>query len=1016
MTDAEANSGTRTSEQPGTSMEWQQDLFRVLSDRGAVAERSSTSSRSGQTTTPNAFDLLIQNGMHGVARAVLESAHARGDAELCIMVGMLRMHAHTDVGLAQLLSLNSSDVRADGVLVRRSLLSVAVRVASRSVKTIASLETQRTKHLDSLESISAIRLCYVALAFSNDIKNRAFDLNLLGVLVTAQNRPGLQLGAVGTKKDVQTPLHDLATACVQTCVAVEKALRPFKRNPPSPPLSSSKVTKADSPLCTDLRSSVMFQSLLELGKFAMSVLREMVGIVAYQSEPQEGLAECLTHARVIQRPTSTSTKSGLKVSILPRFFQPISHTIDTIISEAERDPCNHAIYLELFKNLLPRTSTHGDAAWILATHWTHELAPLQDRLARLFCMLGSTCMRKLRGLVSGVLRGLLGLCCEAVKPGPAGNMYVSLVSRVMDQVQACMDGRDLFSGRLDVLRNWVLFLEETISGVEGDGFKCGVKVCLSIHVKLNLEVVPSDKVELCLSLVLLLIRWNMKEHDIMDCILLREIQHIINTLAAKTCHDDNVWNPQLETLFSFIVPVSAVNGNVALNKSLRVWLMGRLQSLDAFLSKNNPHFWRDGGGLGCVLCVMFTARRVPDLASVWDRVKAKLECGFQDEEGQVTTLLLPFKRLFANDHVSLRNLYQGLEASSAFAPVAIRTSFCDPPPLPTETFIRDVEAIFEKVKEPIPIQTPPMTPICMNLPQISHLQVSTPSSSSNNHQNQQLQQQQQHTPITPVVVFKQYSQNAFREMSSINSIPPHLMNPAMPPMPGMARTLSNTSRAPSVHVDTFQTHGPDAYQKQTINMHALSAMQQQQFQRQQQFALLQQQQQQRQMQLIAAAQQQGRGMGGVGGGGGGAGFGHSPVPVPTGMFSPPPHHKHGNPSKSAGCFAATVSTPTSLSGTATLPSRATPTPEPYASVYEPASRWTSPWYYAWVCETSNDAAPTRRDFSPCGRDTPASGTCTANNDASRSTKIRISSTAWLFSESAIFAVLERFLAAGEVVN
>ncbi|KAI8827484.1 hypothetical protein BJ741DRAFT_27004 [Chytriomyces cf. hyalinus JEL632] len=846
---------------------YQRILMRVLSSGNessdALFSLLSTSPSSVADSRLNLFfdNLLFINHADPVAQVLHSIVHpdsiasiaaskasaALSDqlAHLTIRVLFLSHISHSNNGLATILAFTQQTafVSSRGLLFKPTLCAHLPNIVSHVVRNCV-----RNNHLPVYVRLEALKLAHACLDLANKIKNTVYDVNIAGVLVASSKRRLSPTCAGSEAVQKKGPIYSLSQAVVRAYVCAKLGIKAGEHR------TSPQIAQSAS-------DSQLFVALSRLSELSFSILKDLMSMVTFDSP---SLDPYLHHAKIVERrPLDTEaavTVTEEKVFVLPRFSQKLSQTLDVILNAGEQDCGNYSEYIEALANLMPPRPFNSENEWIICQYWTQELEIVKPKVISLFRILGaggSSADRTLSAVTNSFLESILCLT--------QGSQFCrELVEAIVDEALRCIDGRDLFMGRADVLRGRLEIICSLFDGCGDFGASVATRILSAMRASLNQNSPGLDAVRQYFRFARSVIRFCLQGSTPTDANLIREISGIFD----DTLKDSQLFSLDFDLDLAFLLPCITSSGAYRPTPSVLTWLRDALSSATINLFKQSESHADVEERMRMVaklVLVVFGAGAVQELRNDLQTVRVQLEnsdfmdgLGLANEGARLRDMVELLKNLRGDTVICGSQVYaavtpvfdmhdkSGKDSQAFKQPQA-------PPSPPSETFIRET---------------------------IAMLQMPAIQSNSRTHASGVSD-----TKDPPVVVFKQYEKNSFRAMSAAIPIPSNsysqdvglIFQGATPGMhasaaTAMSRTLSNTSRAPSVHVDTFLSHGPDAYQQQSVNMHAAAAAAAAQAQAQaqavaqssaaasalhrQQFLQQQQQQQQQQQAQFSMLQQQ----------------------------------------------------------------------------------------------------------------------------------------------------------------
>ncbi|KAJ3071081.1 hypothetical protein HDU98_005865 [Podochytrium sp. JEL0797] len=666
---------------------------------------------------------------------------------------------------------------------------------------------------------SSTHLALTALSLANRIKNESYDLNRRAVLSTAHTRPASHFSS-------HSPLSRLSTASLHI------ALRT--------PTSS------------------------QLHTLACDLLKDFTSFVAFDAIADATLLPYLQHARRFtqqQHPNATANDTaggGGSVLVLPRFFEPIVNTLsrllDAITSPKTIQGDTTASFEEAWKSawslllllipILPpsepnnHVTTNGavqeQRQWILEAVWTHQLASVERGFVRAVCMgavtsCGETCLA-----VGEVVDRVIRISERAVVGVEGG-----FVGRVCDGVfdVFLMDiGRE--EGEWWVVGRWLGVVKGLVGVKEGVG---------RVAEKVVPVVVSSASV-----------RFN---DNTLSSSLIPHLVSLVNVLAKPPtiASDDQATRKSVNLYLSAFLVLLPAHHHPTDTLQQTLWLIDvshhlmtpqpPITSNALVVSTLEPHDR---------VFVALVALLVQDAASGTEEVEA--EQWRSDFQAFAERVLVVEGADDGFDWMPF--LKAGMDRDKARVEAFNLTRFMNPP-TPHPSLFCPVSASSAYLSDLTTPHLPAQTPTPPTSPPLSYYDFPHPTP---------------HPTIIPspqkAVVFKQYTDNQFRtHVSSTTPLPPPQQQTPLTTAPPMIRTTSNSSRAPSIHVDTFTDQDVKEY-----HVHQLSASEKHvQYQQQAYWHHSNQMQQGFKVPGVAASQygqgqrREGRGGGYQSGGGGGGG-------------------------------------------------------------------------------------------------------------------------------------------------
>ncbi|KAJ3264670.1 hypothetical protein HDU77_007864 [Chytriomyces hyalinus] len=802
---------------------YQRILMRVLSsgDKSSDALFSllSTSPSSVADSRVNLFfdNLLFINHADPVAQVLHSIVHpdsiasigtskasaALSDqlARLTIRVLLLSHISHSKNGLATILAFTQQTafVSSRGILFKPTLFAHLPNIVSHVVRNCV-----RNNHLPVYVRLEAVKLAHACLDLANKIKNTVYDVNIAGVLVASSKRRLSPTCAGSDAVQEKGPIYSLSQAVMRAYVSAKLGIK----------AGEHRDDKKSPQIAQSTSASQLFVALSRLSELSFSILKDLMSMVTFDSP---SLDPYLHHAKIVERrpldPDAAVTVTVEKVFVLPRFSQKFSQTLNVILNAGEQDCGNYSEYIEALVNLMPSRPFNPENEWIIRQYWTQELEAVKPKLISLFRILGagaSSADQTLCAVTSSFLKSILSLT-----QGPQFSREV--VAAMVDEALCCIEGRDLFMGRAEVLRGRLEIICALIDGRDDIAASVAAPVLSAMRASLNQNSPGLDAVRQYFRFARSVIGFCLQGSTPTDTNLIREISGIF---------DDTLKYSQKGSLdfdldLAFLLPCITSSGIYRPTPSVLTWIRDALSSATMNLFKQSETHVDVEERMRTVaklVLVAFGAGAVQELRNDLQTVRVQLEnLDFLDGLG------LPSEGAGLRDMVELLKKIRGdkvICGSQVYAAVIPVFDMHDksgkdsqaskqpqtPPSPPSETFIRETIAMLQ-----------------------------TPAAQANSRTHASGVSE---TKEPPVVVFKQYEKNSFRAMSAAIPIPSNsssqdvglsgIFQGATPGMhasaaTAMSRTLSNTSRAPSVHVDTFLSHGPDAYQQQSVNMHAAAA-------------------------------------------------------------------------------------------------------------------------------------------------------------------------------------------------
>ncbi|KAI9340818.1 hypothetical protein BDR26DRAFT_1007315 [Obelidium mucronatum] len=550
----------------------------------------------------------------------------------------------------------------------------------------------------------------------------------------------------------RSPLHELTESIVALTVVLERHVSQLR---------SESYDRYN-------HHSIQWVLLLSL---SVEILHDMVSIVAY--EPSSQLDKYLTIAQRIEVSGGKGEGEFVTRAILPRFFQRISATCLTVLEWLDKHPWDFKTCFELIHLLLPHPSNNELDVQdlnrsLLKLIWTQELGMIQNQLCKAVYGFGFTAEWDVHQSVSTVIRLVLDIStgfelgtefCVGL-----GN-HVANKMMQLENTGNCIQGEDQWGSTL----RWFLILKSCLD------FPEGIQACRSLIPSVAKLMISrhdwSQSVGPFMDFLLAGIRSSLILQGYLDPDYVKPLSAITNHFIS---HREK-WTHQIHDFYvSFllvILPAEQTNIFLAkLRQQPNDWLKDCAVSTLELSRRNDPRT------LDFLLLLSAIAVNAGCFEDEWF-----IEC--QRALESKSQQMLQFMKFHSDNRLQF-NVLSALN----FA------------------WSNDYSSLFQ----------PSITPSGL-VSSLRRLVASTSATTQPSVTTTSIET----IPSQPTVVFKQYSQNSFRVNSTLAIVKPVRPHPHWAPLgaivstgPSISRTMSNSSRAPSVHVDTFSNDDIASYQKQ----------------------------------------------------------------------------------------------------------------------------------------------------------------------------------------------------------
>ncbi|KAJ3211266.1 hypothetical protein HDU82_006253 [Entophlyctis luteolus] len=342
-------------------------LLSLLSIPRLVNAISNSPQESGNQILVATFKALRISGIQGILRSVVHGAaidklKSKDEFErLKLYLAILEYHSQTPKGLSELLEFNetTSFSAKRGILTKVNLFVQVCAVATFCSQCMLDLET--------------VELAIAALHLANRIKNKVYDLNLLGVLVSfGEDRCRMDSADEILTESVylqnrilnNSPLRELSLSCARLFVAARKLLH----------LRPLHITQ-----------NLIVQSII-LAELSLSILQDILSVVVHDAKKEKQLGFLAPIAIKLE-----VNASGFLVC--PRYFQTISYTMEVILDTLDANPLDYSYHLalidEVFSKRLRLVSEKDKlTAELLSAVWMREIFAILPRLSKVITVFG----------------------------------------------------------------------------------------------------------------------------------------------------------------------------------------------------------------------------------------------------------------------------------------------------------------------------------------------------------------------------------------------------------------------------------------------------------------------------------------------------------------------------------------------------------------------------------------------------------------------------------------------------
>ncbi|ORY42564.1 hypothetical protein BCR33DRAFT_851611 [Rhizoclosmatium globosum] len=802
-------------------------LFAILSHPPTV---TTLTSKPNLSPSLSVLKNLTSTGITGILKSVIHPStlspthlNSTRAKTLSLQLSILLYHSTTPQGMSTLLAYTDphSFVPTNGTLSSTTLFTHLTSLLRVCVSLLDSKTTHNTSPSNLKPISDLVALATGAVKLLDKIKNAVYDLNLLGVVMaSAAYRPICQVTKLG-------PLHCVAEACV----GVLMISRRFRR------LCDCCSSGGDSSgSSSGSRGDCTCSSWMVLESEALRVVTDLCGVVVFEPAVFPGLLPYLGHAQRM-----CSSRSGEEVLVLPRFFERVSGVLKHIFAWLERHPLDADVCFGVLKEVLPRGE---DVAWVLKTVWTQELQIVKVALVRAVTMFISSSDKKVAlgvaELVEGVSRLSSGFefCGEfladivayavevlAKEEGIQLDEAVELerdpraCARVLIILQRMLGNPEGVEAAAIVVAALVKTQFQSVSDMTGFGLDFVVAVA-RCSIRFNKSLTESLQASfVCIGRFLL----TKRESAASKASFNQQLAIILNSLPLDSISFVEIQDWAKEVVSDELCSMAKATDSFDLDfKMLMTLLLLRANSGEQWVSEYRNRVcmtFQDAGAYASGHADILRKAVLAKSTDIWAELCVEAFSILQSVSTSDCMLYTPIKvprRLISSIASSV------VSSSACGSSVGIESS--------------PATKSFHRVPDGILMPTTPQ----------------------------------------PVVVFKQYTQNQFRTNPSASRAVANVGGMNGGGGVGMGRTISNSSRAPSIHVDTYTHKDAASYQQLQVaasssvgntstqlpqvqqhqmkqQQHALSYQRQQQYHAQQQSH---QQQQYQQHQFLKQQQQQ----------------------------------------------------------------------------------------------------------------------------------------------------------------